>query len=65
MLKIGTVVSTTSTTEPLNGIVVGDAEDTVWASPTISMVLITSSGDFHGTTHPFTDMQLEIISDPS
>ena len=63
MFEVGTIVSCISTVEPLNGIVVQDTEHTLWQSPNVSMVLITSSGEFYGEVYPFQKHQLEIISE--
>jgi hypothetical protein len=66
MLKVGTIVSIISTSDPYNGIVVPltDAYGR-WQSPNVSMVLITSSGEYQGKVYPFQKHQLEIISDSS
>jgi hypothetical protein len=66
MLKVGTVVSIISTSDPYNGIVVPltDAYG-AWQSPNVSMVLVTSSGEYQGKVYPFQKHQLEIISESS
>jgi len=66
MLKVGTIVSVISTDEPYNGIVVPltDAYG-AWQSPNVSMVLVTSSGEYQGKVYPFQKHQLEVISESS
>ncbi len=66
MLDVGTIVSVISTDQPFKGIVVPltDAYG-AWESPNVSMVLITSSGEYQGKVYPFQKHQLEIISDSS
>ena len=66
MLKVGTVVSIISTSDPYNGIVVPTTDAYGrWQSPNVSMVLITSSGEYQGKVYPFQKHQLEIISESS
>ena len=71
MLKVGTIVSIISTSDPYNGIVVpltdayGRRPYGRWQSPNVSTVLITSSGEYQGKVYPFQKHQLEIISEPS
>ena len=77
MLKVGTIVSVISTDEPFKGIVVPEGV-TVRINPRfktpaygqggqlgVSMVLITSSGEYQGKVYPFQKHQLEIISEAS
>ena len=66
MFEVGTIVSVISTVEPFKGIVVPPADAYGrWQSPNVSMVLITSSGEYQGKVYPFQKHQLEIISDSS
>ncbi len=77
MLKVGTIVSVISTDEPFKGIVVPEGvtvrinprfktpADGQWGQLGVSMVLITSSGEYQGKVYPFQKHQLEIISEPS
>ena len=77
MLKVGTIVSVISTVELLKGIGVPEG-GTVrinprfktpaygqWGQLGVSMVLITSSGEYQGKVYPFQKHQLEIISESS
>ena len=64
MLKVGTIVSIISSPDPWNGIVVDDV-DTIYNAADTSMVLITSSGEYHGKVFPFQKYQLEVISESS
>jgi len=79
MLEVGTIVSVISTDKPFNGIVVTYGFDRdvhinpnlktppygEWEQLGVSMVLITSSGEYQGKVYPFQKHQLEIISDSS
>ena len=65
MLKVGTIVSVISASEPFKGIVVPAVGYDKWGLVGASMVLITSSGEFQGSTYPFQYHQLEIISESS
>ena len=66
MLKVGTVVSIISCADPYNGIVVPLTDSFgVWQSPNVSMVLVTSSGEYQGKVYPFQKHQLEVISESS
>ncbi len=64
MFDVGTIVSVISTDQPVKGIVVPttDAYGRCQA-PNVSMVLITSSGEYQGKVYPFQKHQLEIISE--
>ena len=66
MLDVGTIVSVISTDQPFKGIVVPTTDAYGrWQSPNVSMVLITSSGEYQGKVYPFQKHQLEIISESS
>ena len=77
MFEVGTIVSVISTDTPFKGIVVPDV-GTVYINadlqpppypwdnlPDVSMVLITSRGEYQGKVYPFQKHQLEIISESS
>ncbi len=79
MFEVGTIVSVISTDQPFKGIVVPNGFDPPvhinadlktppypWDDlPGVSMVLITSSGEYQGKVYPFQKHQLEIISESS
>ena len=66
MFDVGTIVSVISTDQPFKGIVVPrTGAYGRWQSPNVSMVLITSSGEYQGKVYPFQKHQLEIISEAS
>jgi hypothetical protein len=62
MLKPGTLVRSRGATIPLMGIIVYD-DDTLWQARGVSMMLVTTTGEYQGKVYPFQDHQLEVISE--